>query len=133
MPSFRGKDVVVLFNAVDISGTGRSISFEESADILDDSKWGDTDRTKIAGLKDGTGSMDALDTTGDWSAAWDEIVVGASATLEIRPEGTGSGERSVSFTAVINARSLDLPYEDLAKFAMSFEKSGAATYDTQSA
>jgi len=131
MPSFRSKDVVVLFNAVDISGTGRSISFEESADILDDSKWGTDDRTKLGGLKDGSGNMDAVDTTGDWTTAWEAIVPGSSATLEIRPEGTGAGLRTVSFTAVIGNRSIDLPYDDLAKFSMSFEKSGAATEGTQ--
>ena len=131
MPSYRSKDVVVLFNSVDISGDGRSISYEGSADVLDDSKWGVDDRTKVAGLKDGSGSMDGLDTTGNWSAAWDEIVEGATSTLEIRPEGTGTPKRTISFTAVVTSRSVDWPYDDLAKFSMSFEKSGAVTEATQ--
>ena len=124
MPAYRGKDVVVLFNSVDISGDGRSVSYQESADTLDTSVYGDTRRTKIAGLEDGTGAFDALDTTGAWSALWDQIAVGTAATMEIRPEGTGSGLRSTSFTAIITARSLDLPYDDLAKFSLSYAMSG---------
>lgn len=131
MPAYRGKDVFVSFDGVDISGDGRSISFEESADALDTSAWGDTRRTKIAGLEDASGSYDALDVTGAWSSAWNAIAVGTSGTLIIRPEGTGAGLRELSCTAIITGRDINLPYDDLATLAMAFEVSGAVTEDTQ--
>jgi hypothetical protein len=130
MAAYRGKDVVVTFNAVNISGDGRSISLEESADVLDDTKWGQDSRTKIASLTDGSGSYEALDSTGDFTAAWSAIAVGSTATMTIQPEGPGTDNREISFTAIITARSLELPYDDLAKFSMSFEISGDVTETT---
>ena len=131
MPAYRGKDAFVSMNAVDISGDGRSVSFEESADTLDTSKYGDTRRTKIAGLEDGSGSFEGLDTTGNFTAAWDEIAVGSSATMLIRPEGTGTGLREISFTAVITSRSLSMPYDDLSTFSMGYDISGVVTEGVQ--
>lgn len=131
MAAYRGKNVVVLFNSVDISGDGRSVSYEESADILDDTKYGQDNRTKQASLLDGSGSFEGLDATGAWTSAWQEIQPGATATMAIHPEGTGSGLREVSFTAVITNRSLELPYDDLASFSLSFEISGPVTEGVQ--
>ena len=130
MPAYRGKDLEVDFNSVAIQGDGRSISYEESADILDDTTYGDTNRTKQAGLLDGSGSFEALDSTGDWSAAWEAIDPGQSATMDIYPEGNTSLNRKVSFTAVIASRSISFPYDGLATFSMNFEISGAVTEST---
>ena len=130
MPAYRGKDVAVTFNAVDISGDGRSVSYEQSADILDDTTYGADERTKQGGLLDGSGSFEGLDVSGNFTAAWQEIVPGASATMVIYPEGNSSGNRSISFTAVISNRALTMPYDDLSTLSMSFEISGAVTEGT---
>lgn len=131
MPAYRGANVVVTFAGNDISGDGRSISFEESADALDSSKWGSSRRTKVAGLEDASGSLEALDSTGAWSTAWNSIGVGTLDTLVIRPEGTGTGLRELSMSALITARSINLPYDDLATLSMGFEVSGAVTETVQ--
>lgn len=131
MVAYRGKDVFVSLGGTDISGDGRSIEFEETADALDSSKWGDTRRTKVAGLEDASGSMEALDTTGAWSAAWDAIAVGTEDTLVIHPEGTGSGNRELSCEVLVTGRSISLPYDDLATLSMDFEVSGVVTEGTQ--
>ena len=131
MAAYRGASVYVSFGGVDISGDGRSISIEESADALDSSKWGTTRRTKVAGLEDASGSLEALDSTGAWGTAWNAIAVGSEGTLIIQPEGTGSGLRELSMTALITARSLSLPYDDLSMLSMSFEVSGAVTEGVQ--
>src|SRR5690606_24455443 len=132
MPAYRGKDVVVTFDGVDISGDGRSITFEESADALDSSAYGDTRRTKVPGLEDASGSFEALDVTGAWSDAWNAIPVGATGTLVVHPEGTDTGLREISCTAIITGRTLNLPYDDLATLSMSFEVSGDVTESVQS-
>jgi len=132
MPAYRGKDLEVVFAGVTISGDGRSVSYEESADILDDTTYGDDNRTKQSGLKDGSGSFEALDQTGTWSAAWQAIQPGDSDTMAIYPEGNTSGKRSTTFTAVIGSRSVDFPYDGLATLSMSFEISGAVVEGTVS-
>lgn len=130
MPAYRGKDVEVTLAGTDISGDGRSIDFEESADALDSSKWGDVRRTKVAGLEDASGSMEALDTTGAWSAAWDAIAVGTEDELIVYPEGNTSGNRSLTANVVVTGRSISVPYDDLATLSMSFEVSGDVIEDT---
>lgn len=131
MPHYRGRDVVVTYNTVDVSGDGRSVSLEQSADVLDDTVYGMDERTKIASLEDGTFSIEALDSTGTWAAAWTALAVGTSATCLIHPEGSGAGKREVSFTGVITSRSLELPYDDLSKISASGEISGAVTEGVQ--
>lgn len=130
MAAFRGKDLAVTFNSVDISGDGRSVSYEESADILDDTTYGADNKTKQAGLLDGSGSYEALDQTGDWSAAWEAIQPGTSATMAVYPEGNTSTKRSATFTAIISSRSIQFPYDGLATLSMSFEISGAVVEGT---
>lgn len=129
MPAYRGKNVQVLFGGVDISGDGRSVSFEESADALDSTTYGDTAREKVPGLLDSSGSLEAIDTTGAWSTAWQAIDPGTSGTLVVYPEGNTSGNRRISCTAIVTGRSLTVPYDDIANFTMSFEVSGAVTQD----
>ena len=130
MPAYRGKNLLVNFDSTDISGDGRSVSYEESADILDDTTYGADNRTKQAGLLDGSGSFEALDQTGNWSTAWQAIAPGSSGSMVIYPEGNTTGNRRVTFTAVIGSRSVDFPYDGLATLSMSFEISGAVTEDT---
>ena len=129
MAHYRGKDVVVEFDATDISGDGRSVSYEETADTLDDTVYGADARTKIASLTDGSGSFEALDISGAWDAAWQAVAPGTSGTITIYPEGNTSGKRKVAFTAIIKSRSLSMPYDDLATISVAFEISGTVTED----
>lgn len=124
MAHFRGRDVVVLIEGVDVSGDGRSTSYEETADTLDDTVAGMDNRTKIASLKDGTFSYEALDTTGAWTGAWQGIANGLEAAVLIYPEGNVAGKREVGFDGVITSRSIEFPYDDLAKVSISGEISG---------
>jgi len=132
MPHYRGRDVVVTYNSIDVSGDGRSVSLEQTADTLDDTVYGMDERTKIASLEDGSFSLEALDSTGAWGTAWNELAVGSANTMIIQPEGTNTGLREVSFTGVITSRSLELPYDDLAKISVSGEISGPVTEGVQS-
>jgi hypothetical protein len=133
MAHYRGKSTTVSFATVNISGEQRSVSYEETADTLDDTTVGADERTKIASLKDGSFSFEALDSTGDWTAAWEAVVPGASGVVVIMPEGAGSSFRTVTFTAVITSRSIEFPYDDLAKVSISGEVSGAVVETTQPA
>lgn len=124
MAHYRGKDVIVSFDATNVTSDGRSVSVEQTADTLDDTVYGQDERTKVASLEDGSFSLELLDTTGAWSDAWSNMPVGATGTIVVQPEGAGTGKRQLSFTGVITGRSLELPYEDLAKLSISGEISG---------
>lgn len=131
MAHYRGKDTTVEFATQDISGDSRSLSYEETADTLDDTTRGLDNRTKIASLKDGTFSYEALDKSGDWDVAWQAIQPGDSGVVVIMPEGAGTGNRTVTFTGIVKSRSVDFPYDDLAKVSMSGEISGPVVETTQ--
>lgn len=131
MPAYRGKDVVVTFAGTNISGDGRSVSIEGTADTLDTSSYGTDARTKIAGMTDASGSFEGLDTTGNWTAAWSALVPGATGALVIQPEGPGSSFREITATAIITSRSLSMPYDDVASLSVSFEISGDVVYGNQ--
>ncbi len=101
--AFRGKDVKVLMNAVDVSGDGRNVSFEQSADALDSTAYGDDARNYIPGLLDGQGSFEALDMSGAWAAGWDELLPGSSATMVIYPTGDTAVDGLVTLQTSANA------------------------------
>lgn len=130
MAAYRGKNLVVTFGGTNISGTARSISFEQAADTLDDTVKGQDEKTYIASLKDGSGAFEALDSTGDFTLAWEAVDPGTSGSLVIQPEGPGTGKRQFTFTAIITNRSLDIPYDDLSKFSLAFQISGAIVETT---
>ena len=127
MANYRGENVAVTFAGTDISGDGRSVSISESAEALDNTVYGDANKTKQAGLKDGSGSFSGLDTTGAWSTGWNAIAVGSENELVIYPEGNTTGNRSIAADVVVTERALELPYDGLVTFSMSFEVSGAVT------
>lgn len=131
MPHYRGRDLAVTFDSEVISGDGRSINYEETADVLDDTVVGLDNRTKLASLKDGSGTFEALDVTGAWSAAWQAVAPGATGTMLVHPEGTSTGKREASFTAIITSRSFSEPYDDLATISVGFDISGAVTESVQ--
>lgn len=131
MPHYRGKNVEVDFASVDVTGDGRSVSYEQTADVLDDTVYGADEKTKIASLEDGSFSLEMLDSTGAWGTAFNALAAGATGTVVIRPEGTGAGLRTVTFTGVITSRSLEFPYDDLAKISVSGEISGAVVEGVQ--
>ena len=103
MAHYRGKDTTVEFSSVDISGDSRTVSYEQTADTLDDTVRGLDNRTKIASLQDGSFSYEALDTTGAWSSEWQAIAVGAVGTFVINPEGAGTGNRTVALVSLFKA------------------------------
>lgn len=127
MAAYRGKLVEVELDSTAISGDGRSITFEESGDALDSTKYGDDARVKIPGLTDASGSMEAIDSTGAWTSAWSAIKPGTAGALQIFPEGNTSTNRVVSCNIVVTSRSLTVPYDDIATFSMGFDVSGDVT------
>lgn len=133
MAAYRGKDLSVVFDSQDVSGDGRSVSFEESGDALDSTTVGMDSREKIAGLIDGSASFEAIDTTGAWAAPWQSLKPGTTGTLEVYPEGNSAGLRKISVAAVVTGRTLNVPYDDIATISASFELSGDITESTVSA
>ena len=129
MAAYRGKNLVVTAGGVEIQGDGRNFSVDESGETLDSTVYGADARGKEAGLTDGSFSFEGLDSSGDWTAAWGELVPGTSKTFVFYPEGNSSGNRRGTFTGFITNRNLSTPYEELSTISVSGEISGTVVYD----
>ena len=107
----------------------RSFSIEESADTLEDTSMGDTARTYKPSLTTYTGTVDVLwdetDTTGQGA-----LTIGAEVTLNLYPEGDGSGDTYYTGTAIVTGRTINSSYDGLVEMSISVQGSGALSETT---
>lgn len=107
----------------------RSFSIDQQADTLDDTTMGDTARTFKSSLTTYTGTVDVLwdetDTNGQGA-----LTIGAEVTLNLYPEGDGSGDTYYTGTAIVTGRTINSSYDGLVEMSISVQGSGALTETT---
>ena len=133
MPSYRGKNLTISVDGVQIEQVGRSFGIDINSPALDSTVYGADARGKEPGLSEGSLSFEGLDQSGgNWTGDfWEALKPGTKAAWVVRPEGAGSGLRELQFTAVITARNLAIPYDDLATLTASADIDGDVTETTQ--
>ncbi|HAM59595.1 MAG TPA: hypothetical protein DCQ64_30970 [Candidatus Rokubacteria bacterium] len=119
MATYHGNDGVVMNGSVAIA---ELLNFEHTntVDTVDDSSAGDTARTRKAGKKDGSGSIDChfdpTNTTGQGT-----LVEGASVTLNMYPSGNQTGEGKLSGTVIIKSVSYKQDQDQIVGATFSYE------------
>ena len=106
-----------------------SFEVNESVDPVEDTAMGDTYKTHIpgSGHKEWSGSL---------TCHWDEsdangqeaLVIGASVTLNLYPEGDASGDIELSGLASITNISIGVPKDGLVSRSFEFMGNGALTH-----
>jgi hypothetical protein len=107
----------------------RSFSIEETADTLDDTTMGTIARTYKSSLTTFTGTIDVL---------WDEtdesgqgaLIIGASLTLNLYPEGDTSGDVYLTGEAIVTGRSVNSTFDGLVEMSISVQGNGALSQTT---
>jgi hypothetical protein len=106
----------------------KSYSIEESAETIETTTLGDAAKTFTAGTTSFSGSMDAN---------WDEtdtaqlaMTAGAEITISIYPEGTATGAKYKTGTAIIDSISIEGSQDDMVATSFSFTGSGALSDTT---
>mgnify|MGYP000498301311 CR=1 FL=1 len=103
-------------------------SVNETGETADDSAMGDTARSHKGGKVSWTGILscwwDETDTDGQ-----EALTVGASVTLNLYPEGSGSGARYATGTATITEVGVTTPQDGIVTRSFSFQGNGALTWD----
>ena len=107
----------------------RSFSIEETADTLDDTTMGTIARTYKSSLTTFTGTIDVL---------WDEtdesgqgaLIIGASVTLNLYPEGDTSGDTYLTGEAIVTGRSVNSTFDGLVEMSISVQGNGALSQAT---
>ena len=100
MSMAHGNDGLVYSESTQI-GNVQSWSYDESVDVVDGSGMGDTSKSYYTGINDGSGSVTLNWDPGD--TGQDDIVIGASLTLNLYPEGEVATDTYYGGTAVIES------------------------------
>lgn len=124
MGKYTGKDMVIRFGTIDISGQGRSLEISQQADDIDVTTYGSTDKEFITGFTERSATLEILDD--DSSAVIrSALSPGSSSSLTWFPRGTGSGKpvRSVG-TCVVTEANESYPYDDAVVISTTLRLNG---------
>ena len=114
--------------SVAVVGEVRSFSIETSADTIEDSAMGDTERTYKAGLESSTVSLECY---WDGSDAQQLVLDGrADLDFEIYPTGTGTGEKYYTGGGIVTSKSINTSFDGMVEASFSIQVSGAVTEAT---
>ena len=126
MATHHGKNGVIKIGTNTVAEVTQ-FTYTRTADVAEDSAMGDTDKSYLGGLIDGSGSItcwyDPSDTNGQ-----DALVPGSAVTLLLYPEdGAGTGETEWSVPAVITEWTLNVERDGVNTLGFSFQSNGAPT------
>lgn len=130
MGKYTGKNMRIFWGTLDISGQGRQLEISQTADDIDVTAYGSTDKEYIAGFTDRSGTLEVLDDDAS-AAVRTALTPGSSNSLTWAPQGTASGKpkRSVG-TAVITEANEQYPYDDAVLLNVTMRINGKPTEGT---
>lgn len=127
MTKYTGTNMFVKFGTLDISGQGRTLEVNQSANEIDVTTYGSVDKEFIVGDIERTGSMEILDDNAS-SAVRLATRVGQTNSLVWFPIGTTAGNpKFTCATVVITEQNLSYPYDDAVTMSVSMRLSGPVT------
>lgn len=115
--------------ADDVSQYVNAVGFPRSAEVADVSAFGDASRSKVAGLKDGTISIEGpYDPTMD--ARMEGILGLDGVAFEYGPQGDTGGNVSYTGTCICTGYEVSGDIGDAGRYTAEFEISGDVTRGT---
>ena len=130
MATFTGKAGVVQTGSNALAEV-RSYSITQTGDTTESTSMGDSAKTFEATLTEFSGSVDVFfddtDTSGQVS-----LTIGSSFTLNLAPEGTGSGSYKLSGSAIVTDITRTAAHDGLVEMSIAFQGTGALAIGTYS-
>ena len=127
MATFSGSAGVVKAGGNAI-GEIRSFSVEQSSDVIEDTKMGDSARTFKPSLTQFTASVEEL--FDDTDPAQQNLTIGSELAFLFQPEGSGSGAFQLSGTGIVTGISQSQSFDGLVERSFSVQGTGALTIGT---
>lgn len=128
MAVFTGKAGVVQTGSNSLAEV-RSYSITQTGETTESTAMGDSAKTFESTLTEFSGSVDLFfddtDTNGQVSLA-----IGTSFTLNLAPEGTGSGAFKLSGSAIVTEVTRTAAHDGLVEMTVGFQGTGALTIGT---
>ena len=128
MAVFTGKAGVVQTGSNDIAEV-RSYSITQTGDTTESTSMGDSAKTFEATLTEFSGSVDVFFDDTD-SSGQVSLTIGSSFTLNLAPEGTGSGAYKLSDRAIVTDITRTAAHDGLVEMTIAFQGTGALTIGT---
>jgi hypothetical protein len=127
MATHTGSEGTIKIGA-DVVGELRSFSLESTAETIEDTSMGDTNRSYKVGLKTFTGTASVyFDETDAGQIA---LVAGAEITLNVYPEGASSGDTFYTGSAIVTGKTINSSFDGMVEAEISFQGNGALTEST---
>ena len=127
MATHTGSEGTIKIGA-DVVGELRSFSLESTAETIEDTSMGDTNRSYKVGLKTFTGTASVYFDETD--AGQILLVAGAEITLNVYPEGATSGDTFYTGSAIVTGKTINSSFDGMVEAEISFQGSGALTEST---
>ena len=128
MAVFTGKAGVVQTGSNSLAEV-RSYSITQTGETTESTAMGDSAKTFESTLTEFSGSVDLFfddtDTNGQVS-----LTIGSSFTLNLAPEGTGSGAFKLSGSAIVTEVTRTAAHDGLVEMTVGFQGTGALTIGT---
>lgn len=120
----------IFFGTVDISGAGRSFEVSQSADEIDATTYGSTDKEYILGLTERDSSLEVLDDDTSTQIR-NALKPGMTGQLKWFPQGSSTGKPVFTVgTALVREQNMSYPYDDVVLLSTSIRLSGAVVEST---
>ena len=107
----------------------RNWSLDQTNDTVETTKLGDTVKTYSATQNSSSGTLecfwDETDTTGQVA-----LTIGATATLNLYPEGATSGDTYYSLSAIVTSVGVSQTHDGIVERSIGFQGTGAVTIGT---
>lgn len=123
--------MVLKFGTLSVAGQGRQFEVEQSADEVEVTSYGSTDKEYVAGLTDRSATLEILDGNDASNPIRQKFRPGSSDSLTWFPIGTASGNPKFSVgTAVVTQANVAYPYDDAVLINTTMRLSGTVTEGT---
>ena len=128
MAVFTGKAGVVQTGSNALAEV-RSYSITQTGDTTESTSMGDSAKTFEATLTEFSGSVDVFFDDTD-SSGQVSLTIGSSFTLNLAPEGTGSGAYKLSGSAIVTDITRTAAHDGLVEMSIAFQGTGALSIGT---
>lgn len=131
MAKYTGEAMVVKYGTTDVSANGRQLEVEETADEVDTTTYGSTEKEFITGMVERTATLEVLDEDSANAAIRSVFKVGTSNSLTWYPKGTNAGNQKFSAaTTNVLSRSFTYPYDEAVLMSCNLRISGPVVEGT---
>jgi len=130
MAKYTGKAMKVYFGTFDVSGAGRNLEVNRSADEVDVSTYGSVEKEFVVGLPERSATLEILDDSTN-PVIRQQLAVGSSGSLTWFPIGTASGNpKFTAATALVREANQAYPYDGAVTIATTLRLSGGVVEGT---